>query len=74
MHGIPLENLFSRLNGDPNPVFSRYQGGGRSLVIDMGFTTVWLAAIPGGEIDYSLARRISPGIQNALADFEEVNV
>ena len=26
MYGFPLENLFSRLNGDPNPVFGRCQG------------------------------------------------
>jgi hypothetical protein len=44
--------------------------GGGSLVIDIGgFTTDWLAVNPGGEIDYSLARSISMGIQNVLTDF-----
>lgn len=34
-------------------------------------TTDWLAVNPGGEIDDSLTRTLSLGIQSVLADFEE---
>ena len=45
---------------------------GRALVIDVGgFTTDWVAVNPGGEIDYSLVRSVSLGIQNVVTDFEE---
>ena len=45
---------------------------GRGLVIDVGgFTTDWVAVNPGGEIDYSLVRSVSLGIQNVVSDFEE---
>lgn len=45
---------------------------GRALVIDVGgFTTDWVAVNPGGEIDYSLVRSVSLGIQNVISDFEE---
>jgi hypothetical protein len=45
---------------------------GRALVIDVGgFTTDWVAVNPGGEIDYSLVRSVSLGIQNVVSDFEE---
>ena len=44
---------------------------GRALVIDIGgFTTDWIAVNPGGEVDHSLARSVSLGIQNVVADFE----
>ncbi len=37
---------------------------GRALVIDIGgFTTDWLAVNPGVEVDYSLARSVTIGIQ-----------
>jgi hypothetical protein len=36
-----------------------------------GFTTDYLAVNPGGEVDYSLARSVPVGIQNAIADFED---
>ena len=40
-------------------------GDGRSLVIDFGgFTTDFLAVIPRGEVDYSLARSVPLGIQS----------
>ena len=31
----------------------------------------WLAVYPGGEVDYSLARRIPIGIQKVTEDFED---
>ena len=44
---------------------------GHALVIDISsFTTDWIAVNPGGEVDYSLARSVTVGIQNVVDDFE----
>lgn len=36
-----------------------------------GFTTDFLAVNPGGEVDYSLARIVTLGIQSVISDFED---
>jgi hypothetical protein len=69
----PVGGLMNVLLTDDGQHYQHTElNGGRSLVIDIGgFTTDWIAVNPGGEVDYSLARSVSIGIQTVIADFEE---
>lgn len=69
----PVGGLMNALLTEDGQHYLRYEiKDSRALVIDVGgFTTDWVAVNPGGEIDYSLVRSVSLGIQNVVSDFEE---